>query len=71
MEALKRLVKFGTSAVPKSDINKLHELMWHKAIYTIPKAQCQDGFIVIALGSKKGSKAKVNQYIKTGTVNLK
>lgn len=70
MDALKRLLKYGTSAVPKSELNKLHELLWHKAIYTMPNAQCQTDMVVIGLGHKKGSKSKINQYIKTGTVKL-
>ena len=64
---IKRLLKFETSAIPTSLVNDIHELTYHKAVFVL-NVKCQDGFVVIKRGKRKGSKAKIKYFIQYGTV---
>lgn len=67
---LKHLLKYGTSAIEIKDINTLHELFYFKAIFKLPNARTNENSIVIRLSTKKGSKSKINSYLKHGKVLL-
>lgn len=70
MEAIKKLLKYETTAVKNEDIKLLHELDYHKAIFICYKTKCQDGYTVIKKGYKKGTDAKIKQWLKYGTIRL-
>jgi hypothetical protein len=67
---LKRLLTHQTTAINCTDIKVIHELLFHKAVYTMPKIESATGMIILGLGGKKGSKAKIKMFIKRGTINL-
>jgi hypothetical protein len=57
-----------TTIIPRSEVNSLHELNWTKAIIIYYKAPCKEGMVVVGVGSRKGSKSKIKQYLKTGKI---
>lgn len=64
--SLKKLLKHPTTAIPQAEVNKLHELLYHKAI--IPLFTNEQGYTILRLGNRKGSKTKIKYFLKYGTV---
>lgn len=68
---MKTLLTKPTTAILISDRKLYHELEYHRAVIFYPRAQCQAGFIVVGLGSKKGSKSKIRHFLKYGNLDLR
>ena len=69
---LKSLSKANsTTVVLTSDIPRLAELRFTKAIIVLHNVACKDGLSVVRLGGRRGSLAKLKVWIRTGSCDMR
>jgi len=52
-----------TTVISRYDRPRLHHLEFCKAVIFYDNATCGDGLVVIGLGSRKGSKQRIKEFL--------
>jgi hypothetical protein len=71
IQAIRRLLKYDTTAISKDAINSISELRSTYTVFLRPKAECKEGLIVIEKCVNKGVKSRLATWIRTGTLDLR
>jgi len=58
--------KKSTTAMTYHEWLELHELRYYNAVYDCGRTDA--GLVIVALGSRKGSKAKIKEWLMCGVV---